>query len=62
MYEIGFCKCVNLKLNKLHKHIKTETMVQSKTLDFSGTNIFCGIDVHKKNWRINIQEKKENRV
>ena len=56
MYEIGFCKCVNLKLNNFHKHIKTETMVQSKTLDFSGTTIFCGIDVHKKNWRINIQD------
>ena len=31
-------------------------MVQSKTLDFNGTTIFCGIDVHKKNWRINIQD------
>lgn len=31
-------------------------MKQSKTLDFSGTTIFCGIDVHKKNWRINIQD------
>jgi transposase len=25
-------------------------------LDFSGTTIFCGIDVHKKNWRINIHD------
>jgi transposase len=31
-------------------------MKQSKTLDFSGTTIFCGIDAHKKNWRINIQD------
>lgn len=31
-------------------------MKQSKTLDFSGATIFCGIDVHKKNWRINIQD------
>lgn len=31
-------------------------MKQSKTLDFSGTTIFCGLDVHKKNWRVNIQD------
>jgi len=31
-------------------------MTQVKKLDFSGTSIFCGIDVHKKNWRVNIQD------
>ena len=31
-------------------------MTQVKKLDFSGTTIFCGIDVHKKSWRINIQD------
>ena len=31
-------------------------MVQVKKLDFSGTTIFCGIDVHKKSWRVNIQD------
>lgn len=31
-------------------------MTQVKTLDFSGTTIFCGVDVHKKNWRVNIQD------
>ena len=31
-------------------------MAQVKKLDFSGTTIFCGIDVHKKNWRVNIQD------
>ncbi len=31
-------------------------MKQSKTLDFSGTTIFCGLDVHKKNWTVNIQD------
>ena len=31
-------------------------MTQVKALDFSGTTIFCGVDVHKKNWRINIQD------
>jgi transposase len=25
-------------------------------LDFSGITIFCGIDVHKKSWRVNIQD------
>lgn len=31
-------------------------MSQIKKLDFSGTTIFCGIDVHKKNWWVNIQD------
>jgi transposase len=31
-------------------------MTQVKTLDFSGTTIFCGVDVHKKSWRVNIQD------
>ena len=31
-------------------------MTQGKKLDFSGTTIYCGIDVHKKSWRINIQD------
>jgi transposase len=31
-------------------------MTQVKELDFSGTTIFCGIDVHKKSWRVNIQD------
>ena len=31
-------------------------MTQRKQLDFSGTTIYCGIDVHKKSWRINIQD------
>lgn len=31
-------------------------MVQNKQLDFSGATIFCGVDVHKKNWRVNIQD------
>lgn len=32
-------------------------MIQVKNLDFSGTAIFCGIDVHNKSWRVNIQDK-----
>jgi len=31
-------------------------MTQNKQLDFSGTTIYCGVDVHKKSWRINIQD------
>lgn len=31
-------------------------MTQVKKLDFTGTPIFCGVDVHKKNWRVNIQD------
>ena len=31
-------------------------MTQVKKLDFSGTTIFCGVDVHKKSWRVNIQD------
>lgn len=31
-------------------------MTQVKKLDFGGTTIFCGIDVHKKSWRVNIQD------
>jgi transposase len=26
-------------------------------LDFIGTTIFCGVDVHKKSWRVNIQDR-----
>lgn len=28
---------------------------QSKQIDFSGHNFYCGIDVHKKNWTVTIQ-------
>ena len=31
-------------------------MLQAKKLDFSGTTIYCGVDVHKKSWRVNIQD------
>jgi transposase len=31
-------------------------MRQKNPIDFSGTTIFCGIDVHKKNWRVNIND------
>jgi transposase len=28
---------------------------QSKQLDFSGQNFYCGIDVHKKNWAVTVE-------
>ena len=31
-------------------------MTQVKKLDFTGAAIYCGLDVHKKSWRINIQD------
>ena len=31
-------------------------MTQVKKLDFSGTTIYCGVDVHKKSWRVNIHD------
>jgi len=31
-------------------------MTQVKKLDFSRTTIYCGVDVHKKSWRVNIQD------
>src|SRR5829696_10087409 len=31
-------------------------MKQVKKLDFRGTTIYCGVDKHKKSWRINIQD------
>src|ERR1051325_4641809 len=31
-------------------------MTQVKKLDFSGITLFCGVDMHKRNWRVNIQD------
>ncbi len=30
-------------------------MSKIKQLDFAGQTIFCGMDVHKKNWRVNVR-------
>ncbi len=32
-------------------------MDKNKTLDFSGHNIYCAVDVHKNNWRVNNRDK-----
>lgn len=31
-------------------------MAQINQLDFGGTTIYCGLDVHKNNWRVNVQD------
>ena len=32
-------------------------MNKSSNLDFSGTTIYCGLDVHLKSWRVNIRDQ-----
>ena len=32
-------------------------MNKSNNLDFSGTTIYCGLDVHLKSWRVNIRDQ-----
>ena len=32
-------------------------MNKIKPLDFTGDTIFCGLDVHKLSWRVNIRDK-----
>lgn len=31
-------------------------MIKGKELNFTGTTIFCGLDVHKANWRVNLRD------
>lgn len=31
-------------------------MIQNKQLDFTGNTIFCGLDVHKVSWRVNLRD------
>jgi|SRR5687767_3680680 len=38
-------------------------MYQVKTLDFTGQSIFCGIDIHKKNWSVCLRnEERELKI
>ena len=30
-------------------------MIKINELNFEGQTIFCGIDVHKKSWRVNVR-------
>ena len=47
---------VNLIVQKTFFTTQTETMNKLNQLDFTGTTIYCGLDVHLKNWRINIRD------
>lgn len=40
---------------KYFSHFKSGTMSKVKELNFEGQTIFCGLDVHKKNWRVNVR-------
>ena len=35
--------------------LNQEPMSKVKELNFDGQTIFCGLDVHKKNWRVNVR-------
>src|SRR5688572_4209865 len=37
--------------------LKPGTMTKSKELSFKGETIFCGLDVHKKGWQVNIRDR-----
>src|ERR1019366_7913268 len=37
--------------------LKQELMKQVTKLDFTGQKIFCGIDVHKKSWKVCIRSE-----
>ncbi len=59
MYEFMkkfLLKMVNLIVQKSSFTTQTATMNKLNQLDFTGTNIYCGLDVHLKNWRINIRD------
>ncbi|HEU0143915.1 MAG TPA: IS110 family transposase [Nitrososphaera sp.] len=48
---------VKLIVQKSFFTIQTETMSKLTQLDFSGTTIYCGIDVHLKSWRVHIRDE-----
>src|SRR6266513_4165349 len=58
MYEKRFLrkKCKLVEQNKFHHTLKTETMSKSNQLDFTGVTITSGVDVHLKQWRVNIHD------
>jgi len=41
---------------KISFHLKPGTMRKINDLSFEGETIFCGLDVHKKNWRVNVRD------
>jgi transposase len=44
---------VKFEVTKNQSHLKSRTMSKIKQLGFDGKVIYCGLDVHKTNWKIN---------
>ena len=44
---------MKFEVTKNQKHLKSRTMTKVKQLSFEGETIYCGIDVHKTNWKVN---------
>jgi transposase len=44
---------VKFEMPKNFQTLKTRTMSKVKALSFAGNTIYCGLDVHKTNWKIN---------
>ena len=44
-------------LNTFSFTSKQRLMEQVKKLSFAGEDIFCGIDVHRKSWKVSIRDK-----
>ena len=59
MYELKEVSAKRITLiSKIYFKLKTENLMnKSNNLDFSGTTIFCGLDVHLKSWRVNIRDQ-----
>jgi transposase len=44
---------VNFEVRNNQNHLKSRTMTKVKQLSFEGETIYCGVDVHKTNWKVN---------
>ena len=44
---------MKFEVTKTQKHFKSRTMNKVKQLHFEGETIYCGLDAHKTNWKIN---------
>lgn len=44
---------MKFEVTKNQSHLKSKTMTKIKQLSFKGKVIYCGLDVHKTNWKIN---------
>ena len=45
---------ISRKTKRLLINLKTKELMQNKNMDFTGENIYIGIDVHKKSWSVTI--------